>query len=235
VSGGVDHGVNVGVGCFSDRKIGMNVTLDGTPLAGAESIGEAVRAGVRAAREKQRLLVELSIDGARVKETEIDALLAGATVLERAAGEVAMISAEPRSLASVTLLDAAATLEASREDHEEAAKALQIGETGAALARLASVFGAWQTARDALHTSAALIGLPLDRLACTTEDGRTHTAGECVTRLTRDLLLAQNAVRTGDWSALADTVAYDLGELLSVWTSLLRATAASIAGTFVGR
>lgn len=232
---GVDLGSILARGRFSDRNLGMNVTLDGTPLVGADSIGGALRAGIQAARQKHRLVVEVNIDGERVKEGDIEALMSGVSALERTAREIALVSAEPRSLASMTLLDAATRLEASREEHEQAARALQIGETNVALAQLTVVFNAWQTARDALHTSSALLGLPLERLSCTTADGRAHTAGECVSRLTRDLLSAQNAARTGDWSALADTVAYDLSELLSVWTSLLRATAAGIAGTFGGR
>jgi hypothetical protein len=208
----------------------MNVLLDGMPIdAPGESLESALREGARAAAAKGRMIVELEVDGAMLwGDALADAMSGGSHALPQ---QVSLVSADPRSLARLTLLDAAEGLESSRADHQAAAEELQVGDNAVAIGRLGSVFGAWQNARDAFQRSTKLLGLSPDAVSAQDAAGKTVSAAECATSLARRLHSARGSMESGDWSSLADTLAYDLTEEIGVWTSLLRATADRIAGT----
>jgi hypothetical protein len=186
------------------------VLLDGTPVTCPDAtLHGAIRAGRAAAGS--RLIVEVRADGVVIDPDAPNAGTAGIARIE-------MSSADPVALARAALLDGADRLEEIATVQADAAGFLQTGETERAMGLLMRSREAWggvvQTIElicqtDLLATGAPpmLGGLPLHE---------AHTRLKACLRSVIEALTAQ------DHAALADVLAYDLGDLAREWATDLR-------------
>lgn len=197
----------------------MKVYLDGRPLAVSAPVtmGAALRAATAEAGRRGRVVVEVEVDGSPAAESLLE------DPPEEAVGaEVKMVSVEPRSLVRVTLMDAAEALEAARERQGRCAELIQIGKLDEALAPLSEAIQTWQTVRDAVEKSAQMLGMELRDLGTQAEERGL----EELTALLADRLNEVRRSLSGeDWSALADVLAYDMGEQADRWKAALNAAA----------
>jgi hypothetical protein len=197
----------------------MNVYLDGEPLAFPEprTFASALRSASARAEAKGRVLVEVKIDGAHAPEAMIDE-----PPEEPVGSDVRLVSVEPRSLVRVTLMDAVDALEAARDRQSRCAELIQTGKVEEALAPLSEAIQTWQTVRDAVEKSAAMLGMRLDELSA----GSAERGMEDLIRsLATGLAEVRRSLSGEDWSALADVLAYDMGEQAEQWKAALTSAA----------
>jgi hypothetical protein len=197
----------------------MNVYLDGQPLSVPEpmTFAAALRIAGGNAERKGRVLVEVQIDGSPAPDALIDD-----PPNEPVGGEVRMISVEPRSLVRVTLMDAVDALEAARERQRRCADLIQTGKVEEALAPLSEAIQTWQTVRDAVEKSAAMLDLKLADLSPGAAD---QNMDSLVAGLSARLGEIRRSLAGEDWSALADVLAYDMGEQAEHWKTALTSAA----------
>ncbi|TVQ63224.1 MAG: hypothetical protein EA378_02750 [Phycisphaerales bacterium] len=205
----------------------MRVLLDGAELTvESASLRSALEAAAAAAAANGRVIVEVEADGSPVPADD----LASPSSEPMQAGELQMTSADPRSLVAVTLHDAGDAVAQLREGQARAAEAVQSGKIEDALATLAQVLGVWQAAHDAVEKGAALLGIDLDAMRLTLPSGANETVGPRVQSLAAKLGELKRAVTDQDWTALSDTLAYDLDEESVAWAGMLHAMGDQIQG-----
>jgi leucyl aminopeptidase (aminopeptidase T) len=197
----------------------MKVYLDGRPLTVPQPVtmSSALRAATVEAGRAGRVIVEVEVDGSPAAESLLE------DPPEEAVGEeVKMVSVEPRSLVRVTLMDAADALDSARQRQTRCAELIQIGKIDEALAPLSEAIQTWQTVRDAVEKSAAMLGMELRELGGGADE---HGLDELVTVLAERLGEVRRSLSGEDWSALADVLAYDMGEQADRWKVALNAAA----------
>ena len=81
----------------------MQILLDDIPChVQAQTVGEAIEGGAEVARDRGRLIVDVTVDGSHLSEAD----LASAQQQTRTAGIVRLVSADPVELVRQTLNDA---------------------------------------------------------------------------------------------------------------------------------
>jgi len=201
----------------------MKTYLDDKPVEpDRPTLAAAISAGVARAEDAGRIVVEVHADGRRLADDELDA----PSDEQSGLGEVRMVSAEPRSLVRVTLLDAADALEQIAGDQVDAAQHVHKGELPEALERLGFIVQVWQAVRDAVDKGPALLGVALDAIDLEGADIQA-SAAELATQLEQ----LKVALARQDWSEVADLLEFDLVEQAARWRGLLRALADGLAGT----
>jgi hypothetical protein len=199
----------------------MRVFLDGDSLlAETPGLAAALREGIASAERKGRIVVEASLDGHALTDEQLE----NPTDDPAAGGEVRLLSAEPKSLVRITLLDAADALEDAKARQTRCAGLLQEGDIEGAMQTLAEAISVWQAVRDVVSRSADLLRLPLDQIAAGT-DGDPRPVAEHIASLTGNLEELKRSVNAEDWSALADVLGYDLDQQADRWGSLMRGLA----------
>jgi len=203
----------------------MQVYLDDEPLSGCDTFAQALRAASDRAQRAGRIIVEASLDGAAVAED----------ILERPPeepldGELRLTSIEPRALVRTTLTDAAEALEAARLDQQRSADFIQTGKIDQALPPLSSAVQTWQAVRDAVEKSAALLHIPLDAISLPGGPAGADTLIELIGSLAGRLEEIKRSLVSEDWSALADVLAYDMGEQTDRWRQVLVSLSESLRG-----
>ncbi|MGP1310002.1 MAG: hypothetical protein ACTS27_07390, partial [Phycisphaerales bacterium] len=149
--------------------------------------------------------------------------LANADVLARPApaGEVSLVSAEPRELVATTFADAASALVDLRESQRGLAEKIHQGNPSEATAALGEIFEVWEAARQALEQGAEMVSIDLS-----TDDA----FADLIAGLTERLREVVRAVEQRDWSALADELEYDLVEQAERWSAKFTELAGSLRG-----
>jgi hypothetical protein len=197
----------------------MKTYLDGQPLLVPEpaTLAGALRAASDEAGRKGRVVVEVQVDGERANDALVE------DPPEAPVGnEVRLISVEPRLLVRVTLMDAVDALEAARQKQLRSAELIQRGKLEEALPPLSEAIQTWQTVRDAVEKSAAMLGIGVEAL------GGGPGMGELVKALLARLEEVRRTLAGEDWSALADVLAYDMGEQAERWKAALTGAAESL-------
>jgi len=215
----------------------VNVFLDGHPLrAPRPTLAGAFEAAVEATRPAGRVIIEVKGDGLPLA----DDLVASPPEVAAGIAELRFTSADPRQLVRVTLLDAADALSTAQADQLAAADLINSGQTGPALEHLRAALSTWQAVQDVLERSTQLLGLNLAKLDGGTpgaELGGAPVAGldpeegfaPALESLTTHLASVRTGLTMQDWSALSDTVGYDLDAQISVWKRLLSGLADHVA------
>lgn len=197
----------------------MKATLDGTSIqVDPPTLAAAIAAGAKAAESQGRIIVEVKADGVALASEA----LSNPSVEPGECRDVAMISADPRALVRVSLLDGVEALVSLKPLHGAVADALSAGNLQLGLDQLREVLNTWQALQNLLEHSRALLGVDLATVALPEgEAGFDARAAEFVayTRAIRD------AVSNQDWSALSDTVGYDLDAAADAWSILLQSLA----------
>lgn len=199
----------------------MRLYLDGDAIA-AETPGlaAALREGIALAERKGRIVVEATLDGRALTDEQLE----NPTDDPGAGEEVRLLSAEPKSLVRITLLDAADALEDAKTRQSQCAEKLHSGDIEGAMQTLAEAISVWQAVRDVVSRSADLLRLPLDGIK-TLVDQQERPVGDHIASLTANLEELKRSVNAEDWSALADLLAYDLDEQADRWRELMHSLA----------
>jgi hypothetical protein len=202
----------------------MRVLVDDRSVGSEESsVAGAIRAGVADAERRGRIIIEAWADGRKMADEELIA----PSFHDAGIRELKFVSADPRALVRVTLLDAAEMLESIRADHRAAADAILAGNTSGALEALGRSMAAWQLVRDAVHKGMDALGLTIADLP------GELAVGPRVADLAFRLGEVRQLLATQDWAGLADALAYDMDEQVTAWDRLLRGLA-DVAGAARG-
>jgi hypothetical protein len=187
----------------------MRAFLDDAPLSTEHpTLAAALRAGAARACQSGRIVVEVYIDGQMATEAAIDQ-----PSNEPTTSEVRLISVDPRELVHQTLLDCIEALDAANAEQLRCAALVQAGKIEEALEPLSQAIGTWQAVRDAVERSTSLV---LGR-----EPGDIQDLRPLLDDLSVQLEAIRSALAREDWSALADTLAYDMPEQVDAWSAAL--------------
>lgn len=195
----------------------MRVTLDGAPLVlERPTLAQALSKASAAARARGRVIIEARADGHALSDDQ----LGNPSDEPGSLREVTLTSAEPRALVKVTLDDAARAVGDLAKDQRESAAKIHAGRESEALSQLQSIFTTWQTVKDIVDRAQALLEHNLDDVALEAVP-RGETVSVASRRLLTHLKNVRSSLTTQDWSALADTLEYDLCEEADTWVKLL--------------
>ncbi|MEM8758572.1 MAG: hypothetical protein AAGF47_12425 [Planctomycetota bacterium] len=210
----------------------MSVRLDGNDLAiTGSTLGGVLDLARQEAETQRRVITDVVMDGQALTGDALDRS-ADADITGH---DIELTTADPAALVSGSLLDAADALEASRPQLDELATSFQTGKHATALPKLAEVLGVWQVAQDVLTHGFALLGQDPESIPGLYSDKHAsqHTGtglGPLVDQLTAQLAEIRRSVEDQDFSAIADTLVYDLGPLAEPWSDALRRAAQLAAG-----
>lgn len=200
----------------------MRVYLDDSPVGDEQpSLDLALRAGASAAEARGRIVIEANADGVSLTEEQL-AGLAGDCASIR---EVRLRTSDPYALVQVTLLDACEALGQARSMQSVAADLIQAGKPDQAMPKLQEALATWQAICDVVEKSAKVLRINLDVLSLPDASGEPQIVGKLFGELTDRLVEVKRGVVHEDWSALADTLAYDLDAQANSWNAMLRALA----------
>ena len=178
----------------------------------AITVGEAIDGAADLARDRGRLIVDVTVDG--TKWTQAD--LASAQRHAQTAQVVRFSSAEPVDLVRHTFADAVDALAEADDLQREAAELLQSDKGTVAMDKLGEAISIWLCVQEAIVNGTQLVGLDLATL---TIGGKPFP--EAIGRLSDRL----NAVRRGlserNEIELADTLLYDFPPIVEEWRCLL--------------
>ncbi len=199
----------------------MRVFLDNAPLAAdSPSLAAALDVGRHAAEASGRVIVEAKLNGRSLTEHEL-----GEPSSDPAeAGEMRLVSAEPRALVSGSMREVAAAIEDLRVSQGEAAHKLHIGETEAAFAQLADAVAVWDSLRRVMDDGPRLLGMDVRPLAApggVQAAGAAATVESAIGDLARSLASLQEAIRGQDWSTVADVLEGELADEADRWRTIL--------------
>lgn len=194
----------------------MRVMLDQSLCdVSADTVGQAIDAVSQLARQRQRLIVEVLVDGRAWSPDEIE----HAERRKASANEIHFVSSEPIPLIRQTLDDASAALKEADELQQAAASELQAGKTATAMAKLTQAFEIWASVQQAVEMSTAVRGIDLAALRLTGDSNTT--AATLVRGLHEHLQHVRDALRRSDTVALADILLYDLPSVVHQWRGML--------------
>ncbi len=197
----------------------MNVYLDNEPLrVEPPTLARAIEMARDAADARGRVVIEVKGDGVPVAADLLDSPPEN----DAGFGEVRMISTPPGIFVRETLLEARSVLDDAVRAQERAGEQIQSGELEAALEPLHEALACWSLVRDVVDRSQALLGQSASDVRFTGAGGEL-TGEACIARLGEALRDVRGALEQSDWSALADALAYDLGDLAGDWRAMLEA------------
>lgn len=192
----------------------MQVFLDDKPCdIRADCIGDAIAALAAIAEDDGRMIVDVQVDGDAWGEAQLnDRASVNAT-----ADEVRLRSAEPRALVAQTLADAADALHDANTLQTDAAELIQSDDQKQGMSKLQDAISIWLGVEQAVTKGTELVGLDLD--SCRVGE---RPAQAYVDRLNTQLTIVRNQLEAGDHLGLADTLLYDLPEIVEEWRTLLK-------------
>ena len=192
----------------------MQILLDDIPChVQAQTVGEAIEGGAEVARDRGRLIVDVTVDGSHLSEAD----LASAQQQTRTAGIVRLVSADPVELVRQTLNDAHEALAEADRLQREAAELLQSDERTVAMDKLAEAISIWHCVQEAVTKGTQLIGLDLD---AERPDG-DQDIPDAIRRLKERLNALRRALQDRDEIGLADTLLYEFPQVIEQWQKLL--------------
>jgi hypothetical protein len=203
----------------------MKAFLDDQPIELASaSLADAVRRGAAMAEIKGRIVIQAEADGAAISDERL------ASLPDDSGGvsELRMRTADPSSMVRVALMDAAEMLDRVGTHQEAGAKRLHAGDIGGAMEEVSAAVGVWQLVRDVFEKSCAVLRLDPEQMELAVHersggpDLRSVRVSEKTAELAATLGRLKESLEAQDWSALADTLEYDLGEQAKDWVTLLR-------------
>ncbi len=191
----------------------MQILIDDLPCdMDANTVGEAIEGAAELARDRGRLIVDVTVDGDRWTQAD----LASTRRHAQTAQVVRFSSAEPVELVRHTFADALDALAEADELQREAAELLQSDRGTVAMDKLGEAVSIWLCVQEAIMNGTKLVGLDLDTV---TIGGKPLP--EAIARLSDHL----NAIRTGlkqsNMIELADTLLYEFPPIVEEWRRLL--------------
>ncbi|GJQ29198.1 MAG: hypothetical protein HBSAPP03_10820 [Phycisphaerae bacterium] len=209
---------------------GMDVLLDGEPLrVEGNTLAAAMKAAADAARARGRMIVEMKSDGRPISDDQ----LANAAGAMEGVGVLSFASADPSALVSQSFVDAAEALGGAMADQMAVADAIAAGQLDDAIEPLQRVIATWQSVREVVDRSSAVLGVRLADVRVNVTEGAA-TLNEASTPLREALRALRDGMENEDWSAVSDAVGYDLDAQAKEWIVLLRGVAAKVRSSSVG-
>ncbi len=191
----------------------MRILLDDTPCdLKAKTVGEAIDAAAEVARRLGRLIVEVTVDDTLWAEGK----LSSPKQLEASAEVVRLTSAEPRQLVDEAFTDAAEALADADELQQEAARLIQSDQYTVSMDKLNEALSIWLSVQEAIVKGSRIVGIDLDDVVV-----GERSINASISRLNEWLLVIRNALTDSDQIALADTLLYELPEVVGEWRSIL--------------
>lgn len=191
----------------------MRILLDDTPCdLKAKTVGEAIDAAAEVARRLGRLIVEVRVDDTLWAEGK----LSSPKQLEASAEVVRLTSAEPRQLVDEAFTDAAEALADADELQQEAARLIQSDQYTVSMDKLNEALSIWLSVQEAIVKGSRIVGIDLDDVVV-----GERSINASISRLNEWLLVIRNALTDSDQIALADTLLYELPEVVGEWRSIL--------------
>ena len=191
----------------------MRILLDDTPCdLKAKTVGEAIDAAAEVARRLGRLIIEVTVDDTLWAEVE----LSSPKHLEASAEVVRLTSAEPRKLVNEAFADAADALADADELQKEAARLVQSDQYTVSMDKLNDALSIWLSVQEAIVKGSRIVGIDLDEVVV-----GERSINASISRLNEWLLVIRNALTDSDQIALADTLLYELPEVVGEWRSIL--------------
>lgn len=194
----------------------MRVLVDNLAVAGqpgCSNIREGLAAAAAAARTRNRLIVEVLVDG----ETWTDEQIAGPQGA-RTARELSITTADPTDLVMQTLLDASEALLQADAKQQAAAEKIQAGELAQAMPMLNEAFSVWLNVQQAVSLGAEVAAIDLT------------VAEPAIDELNQRLRGVRDNLQAGDTAALADALLYDFPQAVLDWRRLLNDLRSRLAG-----
>jgi len=196
----------------------MHVYLDNQRLDArhAHTVIAAVAAAREVAEVSGRIIIELTVDG----QSWADDTLHTSPAAQEPAGEVRILSAEPKALVSNALRDLAEVVDQVRELQCSAALALAQGNVTDALDELGEAIAGWDMICRGVTDGLALMSIDAEGSSISTAAGE-RPLGVCVGELKHHLVELRNGVQTQDWSSLADILEGEMSEQADRWHGIL--------------
>lgn len=195
----------------------MRLYLDDALLTGdsPQNLSDALELARPKAAAKGRIIVEVWTDGERVLDAELSRL-AGKESMD--AGELRLVTEDPRAVVRQALEDTASSLEAMRDVHLQASDLIQSGKPEEAVELVGRIAAVWDGVRRTLDEGGRLLGVRFEEM-----EGAALAIGS----LTERLGGMARAIDRRDWVSLADDLAESLPDEATRWAGMLR--------TFSGR
>ncbi len=191
----------------------MHVLLDDRPCQShAATIAEAIFEGVRLARSRGRMVVDVYVDGVLMSHDE----LASDTRLSRPATEVRLNTVLASDLAQDALRAASDALVEADDLHRRAAELIQAGQMGEAMGLMSQALAIWSSVQSAASQGSEAAGIDLEAVEV---DGIAMR--KLIETLNGKLRQLRDALSAGDTVTLADTLLYDLPPVVTEWRGLL--------------
>ncbi len=200
----------------------VKVYLDNELIPDAgDSLRDALGIAVAKSDTAGRVIVEAVADGVAVPGDHL------ADPPERApyAGELRLVSVEPRSLVRDAFQEAGKALMEMRSTQRKIAESIHAGDTASAMNNLQDVVSTWSSTKTATEDGCSLLGLSPDEFF-STEPTSGQSPFNCLLECLGEL---KRAVATEDWPAIADTLEFELTEQAEDWSAKLESAAARLA------
>ncbi len=192
----------------------MQILLDDIPCnVEARTVGEAIEGGADLARDRGRLIVDVTVDGSQLSEAD----LASPAQQTRTAQVVRLVTADPVELVRQTLNDAREALTEADELQREAAELLQSDEHTVAMDKLTEAISIWLCVQEAVIKGTQLMGLDLDAERPDSEENLP----DAIRCLKERLDAVRRALLDRDEISLADTLLYEFPQVIERWRRLL--------------
>ncbi len=191
----------------------MQILLDDIPCnVRARTVGEAIEGGADLARNRGRLIVDVTVDGFHLSATD----LGSAQQHARTAQVVRLTTAEPVELVRQTFCDAGEALTEADELQREAAQLLQSDQHTVSMDKLTEAISIWLCVQEAVIKGAQLMGLDLDA-----EGSDDQELPDAIRRLRERLDAVHRALQSRDEIGLADTLLYEFPQVIEQWQRVL--------------
>jgi hypothetical protein len=191
----------------------MRVLLDDSPCdVEARYAGEAIAAAAAMADRVGRLVVDVMVDGLAWSPERLEGLGTDRTLAQ----EVRLVTSSARDLARAALADASEALSSADELQREAAELLEAGRQPAAMQRLGEAITIWTRVQRAVALSVEVMSLEFGAM-----EVEGVPAAELIQSLGQRLRLLRSALAADDHVGLADTLLYELPEVVQSWRDLL--------------
>jgi hypothetical protein len=191
----------------------MRVLIDDRPCdVTGDSVGAALAEAASRAEASGRVIVEVVVDGERWGETE----LSSPERSQAAADEVQLVSADRGELVCRTLGEAADVLGEIDDLQRHSAESLQVGEVSDGMTRLGEALELWLLVQRSIDMSLQTMGIDLETVK---HDGERIAAS--VNGLEQQLRGVRDALSRHDSVALADTLLFELPEVIEHWRGVL--------------